>query len=440
MAGSGPVQSQRWRSWFRRQSLLPAALVIAFLHGLFYVVAIPPWDLFDEEQHLAYVLTLRDEWRIPHVDDPIPGAILESAATTDRWGAFRLGQPAAVDVDAIGLEGRSYEAYQPPLTYALLAPVTAPAGADVLRSLYLARLAGAALFTSLVGVAWALARQWFPDGGQAVAASAALTLAAIPAAAQSAGRVSNDLLAAVLISAGMLATTRLLDRPCLRTGLSLGALGAAALVTKSHGALLLPLIALALVLLWRQRRLAPSVAALALLPGCVAALAWSAFTYQRYGVLDGSRAYLDRYQTYQPLSLEHFLRTFWLNSWSDYWGAYRGDIGGGWLLSVTNLALITLIVMAIAHALRHQRQHEALVLVGVLALEMLIALVVANHTAIVRPGGRLLLPLYPALTVLIAASWRRIPFPAQVVPVAVVWALSLAHIGWWFLPFFYGDV
>jgi hypothetical protein len=431
------VTAYRQRVWHRRQALPVTVIVVAFLHGLFYAFAIPPWDLFDEEQHLAYVLTIRDERRIPHLEDPIPDAILESAIATDRWRAFRLGQPEDIDIDAIGLEGRSYEAYQPPLTYILLAPLTLLARTDTLLALYTARLAGVVLYTCLAAVTWSLSRQWFPDGGQTLAAVATLILTGIPAGAQAAGRVTNDLLAALLISAGMLAVSRYLDRPYLLNGLILGVVALAAVLAKAHGVLLLPLIVVALIRLWWQKRLNWQTAVVALLPGCLAAIAWSAWTYSRYGVMEGSRAYLDRYQTYQPLSPGNFLRTFWLNSWSDYWGAYRGEIGGGSLLIVTNLILIALVLTALAFALRHHRSSAAFMLTGALALGLLLALAWANQTAIARPGGRLLLPLYPAAAILIAASWQHRHGYTRYLPVVAIWSLSLAYIGWWFLPFFY---
>lgn len=58
---------------------------------------------------------MRDEARIPHIGDQIRPEIAVSAWETDRWHAFRLQRPARPDPQVMGLEGRAYEGYQPPL-------------------------------------------------------------------------------------------------------------------------------------------------------------------------------------------------------------------------------------------------------------------------------------------------------------------------------------
>ena len=429
---AGFQTAQRWAGQHR---LLLSVLLIAWLHSPFYVVTLPPWDLYDEEQHLSYALTLRDERRIPRLDEPIQPAILESAIATDRWDAFRLTMPPDVSTpEAAGLEGRSYEAYQPPLTYGILAIVTLPADDDVLDSLYAARVFGSLLFVVLVALTWSLAAAWFPSS-RAVAAGAALLVAAFPAAVQASARVSNDLLAAVLITGTLLALTRLLATPGLWWAGTTGVLAAAGLLTKSHSLIALPVIVVGLAILWRRGRLSHPLIALTLLPSVVAAGIWSLVIYRRYGVIDGTSAYLERYQTYQPLPWEKFLKTFWLNSWSDYWGAYGG---AGNLLVITNLLLIAIIVVGLAGVIRRAAPAVPVLLTATLVIVLLAALVYANHTAIVRPGGRILLPAYPALAALLVYGWSRLGTRWLVwLPPLAITAASVTYIVRWYAPFFW---
>jgi len=423
------------RAFIRRQRIIFVVLLFGWLHSLFYVVELPPWDLLDEEQHLSYVLTLRDERRPPHLNETIQPAIVDSAITTNRWDAFRLTRPADVSTSAMmGLEGRSYEAYQPPLYYSILAILTIPAGDDVLRILYLARVVGSLLFVVLLWLTWALACAWFP-GQRTIHAGAALFVAAIPAAAQAGARVSNDLLAAVLITGAMLALTRFVSCPILRWGATVGLLAAAGLLTKSHSLIALPVIAVGLVMLWRNGRLSVRLVGFSVVPSIVAVAGWTLWIYRTYGVLDGTSAYLERYQTYQPLPWDIFPRTFWLNAWSDYWGAY----GGGDLLVPTNLLLIAIItigIVAIAR-IRAAETPVSTLFTAILVVALLTALIYANQAAIVRPSGRLLLPAYPALATLIVAGWSRLGAARLVwVPVVAVWLAALAYIAGWFIPFF----
>jgi hypothetical protein len=414
---------------------LPLAVAaLAFLHGAFYVVAIPPWDLYDEEQHLDVALAIRDERRLPHLDDELRPGIVTDIIASDRWKRLKIGRPDTTNVVTLGMEGRSYEAYQPPLYYLLVAPITAPAGDDARLALWLARGVGPFLLVALVAVTWQLGARWFPGAGSLAPGASALTVAAVPAAAQAAGRVSNDLLAAVLVCAGVLALSTLLERPRLPLACLAGGLAAAAILTKSHGAILIGVIVVALLLLWRRHRLTLGIAAASLAPPIAALAGWSAWNLSRYGTLDGSTAYLERYQTYQPLPWNLFLRTFWLNAWSDYWGAYGG---AGRLQTTTNLLLITVGGVGIGLFAAHRRATTPVILTAAVAAALLAGLILANDTAIVRPAGRMLLPLYSLLAILAVSGWASLkPRLAFVVPAATS-ALSIIYLTAWFVPFFH---
>ena len=317
-------------------------MLLVLLHGAFYAVAIPPWDLFDEEQHLDYALTLRDERRIPNLVETVRPSIVQSAVDTDRWTVFQIGRPPSTEPEEMGLEGRSFEGYQPPLYYAAIVPLTLPAGDRALPALYLARSFGVLLLVVFAATAWAFARRWFPERRVWTPFSAAVMTGAIPAAAEAAGRVNNDLMSATLISVGLLATLRMIDSPDLRNASIVGMVTAAAILTKSPGLLALGVAVLGLGLIWRSGRLSTVVAVAATAPGIVAFLLWMPFIHGRYGALTGTTAFLDLVIPFDSLPVGEFLLQVWLNGWSSYWGAYDG----GWLR--VSIGIVGLGIVAVA--------------------------------------------------------------------------------------------
>lgn len=412
-------------------------MLLVLLHGAFYAVAIPPWDLFDEEQHLDYALTLRDERRIPNLVETIRSSIVQSAVDTDRWTVFQIGRPPSTEPEEMGLEGRSFEGYQPPLYYVTIAPLTLPAGDRALPALYLARSFGVLLLVVFAATAWAFARRWFPERRVWTPFSAAVMAGAIPAAAEAAGRVNNDLMSATLISVGLLATLRLLDRPDMRNAALAGLVAAAAILTKSPGLLALGVVVLGLGLIWRRGRLTPAVAVTAIGPGVVALLLWTAFIYERYGVLNGTAAFLDLVVPFDPLPVGEFFIRVWLNGWSSYWGAYDG----GWLrvlIGIGGLGIIGVAAYGLAQSDAARRPYEGVVFTGALGVGLLAVLWVGNTSGLVHPHGRIMLPVYPALAALTAGGWSRLHRRWAVVPAGIACLGALISAGYWFLPFFYG--
>lgn len=424
----------------RGRLIFGVILVAALLHGLLYAMTIPSWDLFDEEQHLSYALYLREERRIPAVTDPVQRRIIENAAATDRWERFRIGRPPSLEAGQIGLEGLSYEGYQPPLYYATLAAATLPGAGDAWRELYLGRLFGVMLLAGMAGVVWGYARDWLPKAQPIVWGALALEVIAVPAMAGAAGRVNNDLMASLLIAAGTLMASRLLEDVRLDQALFLGLLTAAAVLTKSHGAVLLLVIVVAFAILQRRRQLRPAIALLALAPGLAALAGWTLWTWYRYDTLTGTDAFLDLVTPFEPLSLPVFIEELWLNGWSSYWGAYDG----GLLRWVTGLAVLTAFAGGAAGIVRMRGGmdrdvvDQRLMLSGALAAGLLAAVWLANDSGLAHPHGRMILALYPALATLAAGGLCRLAgTQGAVIAAGGVIALSAVYYLGWFLPFFY---
>src|SRR5579875_3070237 len=62
--------------------------IVVFGHGVIYALTMPPWDVSDEEQHLDYALTIRDDLSLPRLHDYVHPRIIQSAHATDRWAAY----------------------------------------------------------------------------------------------------------------------------------------------------------------------------------------------------------------------------------------------------------------------------------------------------------------------------------------------------------------
>ena len=173
----------------------------------------------------------------------------------------------------------SYEAMQPPLFYAVAAPVWALGSiGGVSSAAHAVRLLNALILALLAPLAWLLAREVMP-GRDWVAGSAGLFTALLPGLLLNGSQVQNDPLAAVLGCASLLLAARgarqgWTTRGALRLGLVYGL----ALTAKLTAAGLVP--ALGLALLWpalrRETPIRPHLAhaAAATVAGGLAVLPW----------------------------------------------------------------------------------------------------------------------------------------------------------------------
>lgn len=214
------------------------------LHGALFALLVPPWDLNDEEQHFDYVRILAEQHRLPRLGrDLIAPEILDSARATDRWRRFHLPPQDPGGPADIGLEGLSYEAYHPPLYYALLVPAYLATGGSILDRLLAIRLetVGLAVVSGLLGLA--LLRRLFP-GRPLVSTAAAVLLTLAPERALATSRVSNDIVPDLAVTLALLVLAAWWAKPVnIRRAVTCGLLvGLAALGKLSAGVIALPLV------------------------------------------------------------------------------------------------------------------------------------------------------------------------------------------------------
>lgn len=438
--------------WSRRVRRWALVLVFAlgFGHAALYGVTFPPWAVEDEQQHVDYVWKVAFDHRLASIDDEIAYGIVESVFGTDRFGAYDMARPEP-DATSMGLQARSYAAYHPPAAYVVLAPVVAAAGERALLVLYLLRAvtavaAGAvAVATALLAVdVAALARRRVgaasaraaghrsgstptdpqpggatasapprssvgpsADGGlggapprataTAIALAAGVAIAALPALADSGGRVNTDIFAALIVVVGCRAVLRWVDRPTAGRSWALGIVLAVAVVTRETALVLAVPVIVAVAHLVRGQRLDRGSALRALAPPVAATVAWVGFQWQRSGFFDGSRSFLATYGDLLTLPDPRPVA----ETVGDALVVPYGSWGVPWLLVVAlvGVALVGLVLLA--------RAGEWVV--AATATGMLVFVVVAMVAAMQRdlnvPTARLLLPAYPAVIAAATVGW-----------------------------------
>ncbi len=282
------------RSGYLRPSLALILLLYLVL-GSLYAVYTPPWQAPDEPAHYNYVRYLAEKGQFPvlHMGD-YPHAYLEQIKAA--------GFPASMSIDPI-----RYEFHQPPLYYALLAPVYVLAGG----SLTALRLVSVLLGAGIVFLAYALGRRVFPQR-PGLALGTAAFVAFLPQHLATVSQVGNDVLAELLLATVLLVLVGLVQgnganagnegirgnegtqqgigrgdvqnfKPFVVTGLLLGLI----LITKTTAYIAVPLAAGALIWRWwRERaglRRILGEAAAVIWPAALLALPWYARNLSVYG-------------------------------------------------------------------------------------------------------------------------------------------------------------
>lgn len=287
------------RAWGLVAGLFIAAFVA---RAPLYLSVLPPFEAWDEIQHLAYIAYLDDTGAMPVLDEaivprhlrPLFVSVPHSQSGADQlrdWGGrtyadyWKSGPPADAHREA-EFSFRLVQAQQPPLAYVVSLPawraLKAPAP---LNALHLIRAANVVLAAAAIALFAAALPSLVPSFWPRVAVLALVCLH--PLFFQNVARVANDALA---VSTGLAGFSLLvLARGRVWPVLLAAACLAASLWTKQTSLTLLPAFALGVPLhAWAHHAAARRVwlvtlgAGLALLVLIAPLWIW---TYQQYGVL-----------------------------------------------------------------------------------------------------------------------------------------------------------
>ncbi len=297
-AGDGPPRL-RQRAWW----LVAASLIAAFLgRGPLYLSVFPPFEGWDEYQHLAYIVHLDETGTIPMYDSRVPLALRPLVIAMPHppggrdqlsdWGALSYADywnppaPTAGTDRGASASPRLYQSQHPPLAYVLAVPIWRALKTDrPLEAIYLLRTMNLLLVAAaLVLFAGALTRL-VPALAPRVAVFALVCLH--PLFFQNTARVANDALAIATALAGISVLVLADGRTLLTRGLLSAGCIAASLWTKQTSLTVIPALVLGLPLigwahgatagrLWRVTSIATGVFLLLVAP------VWL-WNYQHYG-------------------------------------------------------------------------------------------------------------------------------------------------------------
>ncbi|HMQ30874.1 MAG TPA: hypothetical protein PKD53_09105 [Chloroflexaceae bacterium] len=224
---------------------------LALLHGLLYLVLLPPWQHYDETAHFLYAA----EVAAGELEAPGPASVAlrrEIAASMYRFRFYPPGfRPDLVSPQPpeVGINQRVH----PPLYYALVALPLRPLGAlSVEVQLYAARAVSLALYALTIVAAWRVAVALAPDEPAVQWAIPLLVLLA-PAFADIMAAVNNDVLLNFSLTVALLGAVLLVRDGPRPLPLALAGLGLLVAVLTKRTALVAT-IPLALALFWALYR------------------------------------------------------------------------------------------------------------------------------------------------------------------------------------------
>ena len=430
--GAGTSKSNLFISWMKKYGVYLLLVTIALLRGAAYANLLPPWAIIDEEQHLHYVQMLSEEGRRPDPrEDYLSSEIITSLFETRRWDTFGFVTPPSHDPRDMGLEGYSYEGYQPPLYYWVMLPVYRLVGGSMLQSLFNLRWATVVLSTLTVVFTYLLAAK--VTGSKWLGLLAALVLLAIPERTVAVSRVNNDALLEVLAVLYLWVAVRsIMEGPSDRRSILLGLILALGVLTKMTMALLvftLPFV------FWPSRKTYSVRRGLILGLGSAAVLILPLIIYNigKFGDPTGFAAVSPLLSFPPPgfstMNFIQSLRDFFAHFWVIFWQSAESTLPPGLTFLYILLFLLSGVslyglVKVIGGVHRKEGNDRHLIAVWMLTTAVIIYVIFTlfsfwkGQVPILQ--GRFLLSVSAAVAVLLILGLSRAPYPAITIPALII--------------------
>jgi hypothetical protein len=248
----GPAAINLERAGSSARAIPVALALLALLHGLLYLVIVPPWQHYDEPTHFEYARLIALWNRQPGVNEVDLATNREIA---DSMYRFRFWRPG-LRPDLLGVTPPNVgynEKVHPPLYYAIAAvPVRWLSFSTIEGQLYAARVVSVLLYVLVVVCTWRIAHILTPEH-PAMQIGVSLILILVPAFADQMSAVNNDALVNFGITALLLGCILLIRDGLRPLPLVMAALGLAVAVSTKRTAIV-GFVPFALALFWSLRR------------------------------------------------------------------------------------------------------------------------------------------------------------------------------------------
>jgi 4-amino-4-deoxy-L-arabinose transferase-like glycosyltransferase len=399
----------------RPRLILALILCLYFALGVLFAANTPAWQAPDEPAHYNYVRYLAEQGNFPvlHVGD-YPHAYLEEIKSRKF--------PTDLSIDPI-----RYEFHQPPLYYALAAPIYGLTGGDP----FALRLFSVALGAGIVLLAYAITRRAFPQR-PALGLGTAAFVAFLPQHLATVAQIGNDVLAELLYATVLFVLVGWLTQPAnsyrhnnrreLGNSLGLGILLGLILITKTTAYIAVPLAGGVLIWRWRRERagirriLLDGLAVAA--PALLIALPWYARDIAVYGwpdflgLIRHDQIVVGQLRTADFVAQQGW-RAYWLRAVRDTFRSFWGQFGWMGVVLDTRVYFVLLLLSGVAlgglilRGVRHGRRRlsPALILFGSCVLLTLVVYAWYNTQFLQHQGRYLFTALIP-IAIFFCLGWE----------------------------------
>jgi 4-amino-4-deoxy-L-arabinose transferase-like glycosyltransferase len=422
------------------RALIAAQLVVIVVAGLATVFSLPKFT-GDEIAHFSYVQSVAEEGRLPLLGP----TLISPQAEAIYEGTYP--SPGLIDRTEHGINGRSYEAFQPPLYYLLGAAPFRLAGGDYVVKMRVMRLLGLGLLLAAALLLWRLTVELIGDPGEAEPYFAfALTALLWPGIVLRVVTISNSGLE-FLIGIGL---TLVLWRAWQRRSVG-WLIGAAVLIgfgllTRLTIIFFIPGLLICAFVVLRQAQISArtrwlAAAGVVAIPALMMA-PWLLSNLDRYGALTGSRIWRQQQEPFlNPDGIQYALsdipsRLLALTRAplpEEWWIELLSPLKR-WVLTLLMTALVVLAPLGVLSVKPSERRTQLLVLlalpVGVGLVWICYVLLVVNWDFFLP---RYLYPAVPGLMLLAAVSIGRLRSGARVLTVSATAITALLTIWWVYL-------
>ena len=414
--------------------ITPRRFAIAYAMGLVPSLALaigqPVWSRVDEAAHYDVIAqyaagvyprdaatTIRPETLEIMQRSGVYGFVVDNEYVKPDPGLQPMPSGLTADAQVLWIRRHgwefSYEAFQPPLYYAVALPAwfAGHAVGGALGSLYAVRIFDALLAALLAPLAMMILLALWPDHRGSAWAAAGLT-AVLPGVALNLTSVTNDVLVSVL--GAMCVLVAVTGKWSWRRALLVGALFGAALLTKTSAVAIAPALGIALLQTRRDGGVRPLLIAGAVAAACV--IPWLASNVAIYGELVTTReqvvmaAFPPR--TIDPgfwsVSTLHAFVTFWTG---DPFLSMPGAVALAGIAGFISL----LAAVGLWRAWRHHRRGMSLRVLGILAAAAAGAALVSVTSPVLAafnaPGRLAFVAVAAAMALVAAGLWVELPSP-----------------------------